>query len=172
MSDKPTNPLKLTPEFYALMDKVIDLSGDESYSVVTSRSRGVHWRSIHVFKRQPNQADLIEYENIASKVKVKGSRTEIQGSQFAASAFLYDRLIDRVYNFPLGSHVLGYTEYDTESGEIKSGGPIKAEQARADIPPQAKRTALKDAMGSHMSEGDIADEYEDDSTTRVAGGIE
>jgi hypothetical protein len=160
--------LSLTPEDYAVLDKVVSLRDREFVAVVTSKYRGRYHRSFHVFKRKANQTELVEYENLSSKVKVKANRTDVEGSTYAAAAFLYDKLIDRVYNMPIGGgRVLGKTDYDPETGAITGGGPVAAEEARAEVPLPVKREALRDSFGEHYSEARLA-EMEDEDVV-VAG---
>lgn len=155
--------LKLTPEQYDLIDKVVglDKTSEQYYTVVTHRLRGRVIRSFHLFARQPTPAEVTKFEDTASKVKVRGRKTEFEGSSAKAFRHLYDLLILRAYNVVSGLRILGeipddQTVYDPALG-------LTREQCIEKVPVVVKREALRDSMGEVYSEARINEmEGEDD----------
>jgi hypothetical protein len=137
--------LVLKPEDYDTIDQKVALTGDEFYAVVTTRFRGQLVRSIHVFARQPMPSELVKYENTASRIKVRGSRTDVEGTQIGASYELYKSLIARAYDVPVGTKIVAQMDARTAIERV--------------------REALRDALGEHFSEGRIA---ADEDTEEVA----
>jgi|PlaIllAssembly_1097288.scaffolds.fasta_scaffold19329_3 hypothetical protein len=148
--------LRLKPEDYEKIDRIVGLSGEEYYSVVTHRVRGKWIRSIHVFARQPMTKELTEYENTASRIKMKGNRTEVEGSQLLAAKHLYDALISRAYDVPVGWKIYGEVDVD-ETGAVKSGKPLDRPEAVKTVPATIKREALRDTFGEVYSEARVAE---------------
>lgn len=147
--------LVLKREDYLTIQKAIGITGTEHFSVVTHRSMGMIFRSIHVFARQPMTAEITEFESTASKMKFRGNKAEVEGSQVRASLHLYNHLITRAYNVPIGLQILGET--DIENGQIVKGGPIDRETAIRDVPALIKREAVRDATSQHWSQGQLVD---------------
>lgn len=133
---------RMTADDYEKIEKAAGIKGDEGYSVVFHKFRARWYRSVHVFARQPTTQDITQYEDIASKVKFRGSRAEVEGSQTLASKKLYDRLIDRVYDLPVGLKVLG---------EFGKGGPLSRDEAIDKVPVLVKREAIRDFIGEVYS---------------------
>ncbi len=152
----PKSKLVLTRDDYARIEKSCNLKGDEDYAVVTTRHKGLIVRSIHVFARQPMTKELTEYENTASKVKFKGNRAEVEGSQLLAAKHLYDHLIARAYDVPVGRAILGEIKEDGE------GTPLTREEAIAKVPVMIKREAVRDMVAQHWSSGQLIDMEGDD----------
>jgi hypothetical protein len=155
--------LKLTPEQYGLIDRIvgIDLNSEQFYTVVTHRSRGQVVRSFHLFARQPTPTEVTKFEDTASKVKVRGRKTEFEGSQSKAFRHLYDALIVRAYNVVSGFKILGEVPDDQKTYDPSLG--LNREQAIIQVPIVVKREALRDAMGEVYSEARILElEGEDD----------
>lgn len=148
--------LRLKPEDYEKIDRIVGLSGDEYYSVVTHRVRGKWIRSIHVFARQPMTKELTEYENTASRIKMKGNRTEVEGSQLLAAKHLYDALISRVYDVPVGWKIHGEVTVN-EEGVVTAGKPLDRNDALKIVPLTIKREALRDTFGEVYSEARVAE---------------
>lgn len=156
----PKSKLVLTREDYTRIEEMCNLTGDEDYAVVTTRHRGLIIRSIHVFARQPMTKELTEYENTASKVKFKGNRAEVEGSQLLAAKHLYDHLIHRAYDVPVGRQVLGELTEDTSEGPNKgkmTGKPLDREGAIAKVPVMIKREAVRDMVAQHWSSGQLVE---------------
>lgn len=148
--------LQLSPKDYERIDRTVGLTGDEYYAVVSHRVRGRWLRSIHVFARPPMKKELIEYENAASRIKVRGRKTEFEGSQLTAASRLYDALISRVYDVPVGWRIYGEVTVD-DQGRILKGAPLSREQAIEMVPATIKREAIRDSIGEMYSEARIAD---------------
>jgi hypothetical protein len=148
--------LRLKPEDYEKIDTIVGLTGDEYYSVVTHRVRGRWIRSIHVFARQPMTKELTEFENTVSRLKVRGNRTEVEGSQLLAAKHLYDALISRAYDVPVGWQIRGEVAVD-EVGHITTGTPLNREMAVKLVPMTTKREALRDTFGEVYSEARVAE---------------
>lgn len=147
--------LKLTPEDYDRIDKLVglDKSSEQFYTVVTHRMRGRVYRSFHLFARQPTPAEVTKFEDTASKVKMRGRKTEFEGSQAKAFRHLYDLLILRAYDVPVGFKILGEIPDDATTFDPTLG--LTREQAIEKVPVVTKREALRDAMGEVYSEARI-----------------
>jgi hypothetical protein len=154
--------LALTPADYEAIEKNCNITGTEDYAVVTHRIRGAYTRSIHVFDRLPNTKELAEYENPASKLKFRGNKAEVEGSQLLAARDLYNLLIVRAYDVPVGTRtILG--------GEGPDGTPkpLSRDEAKAKVPPMIKREAIRDFVAGHWSQGQISDMVEEDDDVEV-----
>ncbi len=165
----PKSKLVLSREDYARIEKMCDLKGEEDYAVVTTRHKGMIIRSIHVFARQPMTKELTEYENTASKVKFKGNRAEVEGSQLTAAKHLYDHLISRAYDVPVGRFILGELK-ESDDGKMV-GTPLQREDAIAKVPVLIKREAVRDMVAQHWSSGQLV-EMEGDDDEEVKGDTE
>ena len=159
--------LRLKSDDYKRIDQVVSPKGDEYYTVVTTALRGQYIRSIHVFSRQPMTKEMTEFENTASRMKFKGTRAELEGSQLLAYKKLYDALIVRAYDVPVGMSIHGETVTD-EHGKVISSNPLNADDARRLVPLVMKREALRDSM-DHMSENRVV---EDEGEDEVKGAPE
>ncbi len=159
--------LRLKSDDYKRIDEFVKPVGEEYYTVVTTALRGQYIRSIHVFSRQPMTKEMTEFENTASRMKFKGSRAELEGSQLLAYKRLYDLLIVRAYDVPVGMTIYGETKTD-DKGVVSSVNPLNAEDARRLVPLVMKREALRDSM-DHMSENRVA---EDEGEEEVKGVVE
>lgn len=148
--------LSLKPADYDRLDKVVGRTGTEYYSVVSHKVRGRWVRSIHVFARQPSTKELVQYENQVSKLKMRGNRTDVEGSQTLAAKHLYDALIARAYDVPVGWQILGEVTTD-EAGNVTAGKPLSREEAVREVPSMIKREAVRDSLGEHYSEARISD---------------
>jgi hypothetical protein len=149
--------LALTPDQYEKIETSIGLKDTEDYAVVTHRIRGKYERSIHVFARLPNTKELAEYESRASKLKFRGNKAEVEGSQLVAARDLYNLLIVRAYDVPVGTRtIIGKTDPD---GTVH---PISRDDAKAQVPPMVKREAIRDFVAGHWSQGQISDMVEED----------
>lgn len=146
---KPT--LRLRPEDYDHIDQQVKLDADagEFYAVVTTPFRGRYVRSIHVFNRQPTEKELLAFENLSSKIRIRGNRTDFEGSPLEAYTRLYNKLISRVYDVPVGSKIYG------------EGTPLDREDAQRLVPTMMKRRALNDTVGTHLSESMVTEQEED-----------
>jgi hypothetical protein len=146
---------------HSAIQSTIDLQGEEEYSVVTHRIHGEWKRSIHVFSRLPTTRELTDYENKSSKVKFRGGgKAEVDSGAVQASQDLYNKLITRVYDLPIGSRVYGEVVF---KDGVKNGKPLMGEEARARVPVLIKREALRDFLGEVYSESRLAErEGEDD----------
>lgn len=152
--------LRLKPEDYDQIDRQVGLKDEEFYAVVTTPHRGKFVRSIHVFGRQPNEKELLAFENLSSKIRIRGNRTDFEGSPLEAFARLYNLLIVRVYDVPVGSRILG------------EGTPLDKYEAQRMVPTMMKRRALNDTVGTHMSESQVTDmEEENEGPIDAAEGI-
>ena len=155
----PKSKLVLTKDDYERIEQQCALTGEEDYAVVTSRHRGLIIRSIHVFARQPMTKELTEYENTASRVKFKGNRAEVEGSQLLAAKHLYDHLIARAYDVPVGRQILG--EIKEDDGRM-IGKPLDRNDAIAKVPVMIKREAVRDMVAQHWSSGQLIEMSGDD----------
>lgn len=147
--------LRLKPEDYDRIDEIVKPTGEEFYAVVTTPFRGRYVRSIHVFARQPNEKELLAFENLSSKIRIRGNRTDFEGSPLEAHARLYNKLIARVYDLPVGNRILGEIKPDG------SGKPLDNSEAQKHVPTMMKRRALNDTLGTHLSESMVTEMEED-----------
>lgn len=139
---------KITSEDYDKIETAIVLQNDEDYSVVWHQRHGRWMRSIHVFARQPTTKEVSTYEEMASKLKFKGNKAQIDGSQTLAAEQLYNRLITRVYDLPIGRKLIG------------EGTPLTADEARAKVPVLVKKEAVRDFVGEVYSASRMAEDDE------------
>lgn len=142
--------LRLKPEDYDKIDAMVNLKGEEYYSVVTTPFRGKFIRSIHVFHRQPKTTELIAFESLSTKIRIRGNRTDFEGSPLEANIRLYNTLIARAYDVPVGNKILG------------EGTPLDVSEASKFVPDVMKRRALADALGNHFSESQVSEMADDD----------
>lgn len=157
----------LKDEDYAAIDAFLDLPDQQFYAVVTTKQRNKWVRSFHVFARQPTPKELVEYEQTVSRIKFRGNRTDLEGSQLTAARHLYDLLIEKVYNVPYNNRtILAELKTDPNTGRFVETKPLGREEARQYVSPMIKRAALRDAMGEHYSEAQVAEQDGDDA---VAG---
>lgn len=165
--------LSLKPKEYERIDKLVGLKDGEYYAVVASRLRGTMVRSIHVFARQPMTKELTEYENTAGKMKFRRQNAEIEGSALLAAKHLYNALIARAYDVPVGWQIHGEIKVD-DKGEPEDGYPVKGyldrEQAKTIVPDLIKRSAIRDAVEQHFSEAQMSEM--DDTQTEVKGQMD
>jgi hypothetical protein len=126
--------MTLSTEESIQLEHDLQIQGHEPYAIVFIKIRGTQYaRSVHVFEREPDAREITEYENNASKMKIKGSNAEIQGGSVAAAAELYRRTISRVHNLVVNRVVVP--------------GPIGREEALRLVPPIVKRAAISDLIG-------------------------
>ena len=151
---------KITPEDYSKIEAAIQPQGTEDFVVVWHLRHGRWMRSIHVFERHPMTKEITEYENTASKLKFKGNKAEVEGSQTLAAKNLYDRLVARVYDLPVGRQVLG---------EFGKGGPLTRDEAIREVPVLVKREAIREFVGEVYSASRLA-ESEGDAEEPAAEG--
>jgi len=153
--------LVLRQEDYARIDRIVGLQPGEFYTVVTHRIRDRFVRSIHVFAREPNQQEMTAFEDTASRVKVKGRKTEFEGSQTKAFRHLYDALIIRAYDVVSGFTILGEIKLDPKGDPtpdpVTGRVGLNKEEAIAQVPLVTKREALRDRVGEVYSEARIAE---------------
>lgn len=156
----------LTRTDYERIEQLCAVTDPEDYAVVTSRQRGLLVRSIHVFARQPMTKELTEYENTSSKVKFRGNKAEVEGSQLLAAKHLYDHLILRAYTVPVGSRkILGDVEVDKD-GKVIRGKPLNREESITHVPVMLKREAVRDMVAQHWSAGQLIEMEGDDEEIR------
>lgn len=160
--------LTLTPEDYTRIDKLtgIEPSSDQFYTVVTTKQRGRAIRSIHVFSRMPTPQEVTKFEDVASKVKVRGRKTEFEGSAAKAFRHLYDALILRAYDVPSGFRILGEIPEGTTEFDPKLG--LSREQAIEKVPTVIKREALRDSMSETYSEARLIENEGDEEDVKDA----
>lgn len=153
--------LVLRKQDHAEIQKLISLGDNEEYSVVTHRIHGEWKRSIHVFKRLPSTPEMTEYENAVSRIRFKGAgKAETQSGAVKASETLYNKLVERVYDLPIGSRVYG--EVTMAPDGTTSGRPLTGEEARSKVPVLVKKEALTDFVGQVYSESRLAEREGDD----------
>lgn len=140
---------------YETIQQYAGVNGTEDFAVVTTRAKGLMVRSIHVFARQPMTSEMTEFENTASKMKFRGNKAEVEGSQLRAALHLYNHLISRAYDVPVGLQILG--EVTVEGGKIVSGKPLTRDEAIAQVPVLIKREAIRDMTAQHWSQGQIVE---------------
>lgn len=132
----------LKSEDYEKIEKSVNLQGSEDFVVCVHRRHNKVSFSVHVFDRQPMTQEIVAYEETASKMKFKGTKAQIEGSQVLASKNLYDKLITRVYDLPVGRHT-------------------HAKLERADavqiVPVLVKREAIRDFVGGVQSANSLAE---------------
>lgn len=158
--------LLLKKEDHDKIQQLIELKGDENYSVITQRVHGTWRRSIHVFTRLPKTSELTDFENTSSKVKFRGGgKAEVQSGAVLASVKLYNILIDRVYDLPIGNRIYGEVTMD-EAGN-RTGEPLRGAELREKVPALVKREALRDFIAEVYSESRLAERETDDDEDEV-----
>lgn len=162
--------LVLNKDAHRQIQSLIELKDTEEYSVVTHRVHGEWKRSIHVFARLPTTKELTDYENKASKVKFRGAgKAEVEGGAAVAAETLYNKLVDRVYDLPIGTRIYG--EVTLENG-VRSGKPLSGEDARGKVPVLVKREALRDFVGEVYSESRLAEREGDEDEVKDPNEVE
>jgi len=154
---------KLTRDDHAqIQDKCrVDGERGEDYAAVFQKGKGFGQWSIHVFNRHPTQKEIDTYEQTASRLKFKGQKAQIEGSQILAAVTLYNVLIDRAFDVLTG---------------LKSHDELGTELARAKVPPLVKREAVRQLIGEVYSESRLAeaeggdDEDDDDPEAHTSRG--
>lgn len=151
----PTRKKVLTREDHAKIQSAckLDANKGEDYAAVFVRGKGFGQWSIHVVTRQPTQKEIDSYEQTASRLKFKGQKAQIEGSQIVAAATLYNAIIARSYDVLVG---------------LKSHDELNAEQSRAIVPSLVKREAVRQLVGevygeSRLAEQEGAEDEDDDS---------
>jgi hypothetical protein len=153
--------LILKKEDHVKIQDLVTLQGNEEYSVVTHRIHGEWKRSIHVFKRLPSTTEMAEYENAASKVRFRGAgKAETLSGAVKASEALYNKLISRVYDLPVGTRIYG--EVTIERNGQRAGLPLNEEESRQRVPILVKKEALTDFVGQVFSESRLAEREGDE----------
>lgn len=141
----PKDPRRLSAEDYERIEAKINLTGTEDFVVVSQRRHTKINFSIHVFKRQPMTKELTQYEETSSRMKLRGTRAEVEGSPLLAAKTLYDKLIDRVYDIRVGRQLVE--------------GPLDASDAVTQVPQLVKREAIREFLGGiEGAEGRAEDE--------------
>jgi hypothetical protein len=140
---------KLTRADHALIQQKchIDSARGEDYAAVFMVGKGFGQWSIHVFARQATQREIDQYEQTASKLKFKGQKASMEGSQTLAAVNMYNALIARAYDV-----LVGLTSVDQMSRE----------EAAQRVPPLVKREAIKQWIGEVYGETRLADAEGDD----------
>ena len=153
--------VSLGREDHLRIQKAITLQGDEVYSVVTHRIYGVFKRSIHVFGRLPATKELIEYaETVAGAGFRDQARADLGAGRIRAAEALYDRLVEGVYDLPIGEKTYG--EVNMKDDGSMEGTPLCSVDARATVPVMVKREALRDCIGAVYSESRLDRRQSDD----------
>jgi hypothetical protein len=156
----------LTREDHALIQLRCNINAEsgEDYACVFLRGKGFGQWSIHVFARQPTQREIDSYEQTASRLKFKGQKAQIEGSQITAAVSLYNLIVIRTYDVLVG---------------LKSHDTLDRELTIAKVPPLIKREAIRQLIGevyseSRLAEAEGADENEDtdDAEAHTSGGRE
>lgn len=142
---------KISPEEWQRISDTVNPRDDEGVSVVWHKIRGRWFRSVHVFQRTPSTKEIAQFENTASRLKFKGTKAEVEGSQITAAVKLYDTLIDRVYDLP------------KQNGMGVVADLLPRERAAELVPPMVKREALRDFTGEVYSASRMAEDEEDES---------
>lgn len=151
---------KLTADDYTKIETAVIPQGTEDYVVVWHLRHGKWSRSVHVFERQPMTKEITDYENTASKLKFKGNKAEVEGSQTLAARDLYNKLISRVYDLPVGRQVLG---------EFGKDAPLDRSAAIEKVPVLVKREAIREFVGEVYSASRMA-ESEGDAEVPTSEG--
>lgn len=150
----PRNKKIITRHEHEIIQTKCSINADkgEDYAVVLQKGKGYWVKSVHVFHRHPTTKQINAYEQTASRLKFKGQKASVEGSQIDAAVQLYNELIDRAYDVLLG---------------LKTAEHLPTEQARAVVPPLVKREAIRELIGevysaSRMAENEGEDDTEDD----------
>lgn len=133
----PKDPRLVTRADHATIQAKIHLQGNEDYAVTVQKGKGYWIKSVHVFERRPMQSEINEYEQTASRLKWRGNKAEMEGSQINAGVNLYNRLIARAY--------------DVQVGPVKTLPEVDAAGARAHVDPLVKREAIRELIGEVYS---------------------
>lgn len=132
----------LKSEDYEKIEKSVNLTGQEDFVVCVHKRHNKIAFSVHVFERQPSTKEIVAYEETASKMRFKGTKAEIEGSAVLASKNLYDRLIARVYDLPIGR---------------ETHKTLDRENAVRMVPVLVKREAVRDFVGGVISANQLAE---------------
>jgi hypothetical protein len=144
--------LVLTKKDYdaVVADPKVALQDGEEFAIVTTKNYGVWHRSIHVFARRPSSKELNAYEQLASKVKLRGAKAELEGKKLEAARVLYDVLVTRVFDLQVGRKT--YPELDRD-------------KAIALVEPLVKRGAILDMVSEVYSATQMEEREGEDPST-------
>ena len=132
-----TSRMSLSREDHLRIQEAISLQSNEIYSVVTHRIYGMFRRSIHVFAHLPATKELIEYtETVAGAGFRDQARAGLGAGRIRAAEALYDRLVERVYDLPIGEKTYG--EVTVKDDGSVEGTPLCSADARATVPCHGK----------------------------------
>lgn len=152
----PRDPRRLTAADYEQIESRINLTGEEDFVVVSQRRHTKINFSVHVFARQPMTKEMQTYEETASRMKLRGTRADVEGSPIKAAKDLYDKLIVRVYDLRVGRQLLD---------ELDGSGAAKL------VPIVVKREAIREFLGgAEGAEGRNEDEGDTESVEDASEG--
>lgn len=132
----PKDPRIVTRADHERIQAKLNLSDVEDYSVTVQKGKGFWQKTVHVFERRPTQGEINEYEQTASKMKWRGNKAEIEGSQINAGSNLYNKIVSRAYDVIVGRKVVQ---------ELDRAG------AMAKVDPLVKREAIRELIGEVYS---------------------
>jgi len=132
----------LKSEDYERIEASVKLTGQEDFVVCVHKRHNKLSFSIHVFERQPMTQEVLAYEETASKMKFRGTKAEMDGSQVLASSNLYNKLIARVYDLPVGRVV---------HDQLDRAAAVQL------VPVLVKREAIRDFVGGVISANQLAE---------------
>lgn len=145
--------LRLTSDQYDQIEKKLDLKGDEDFAVVVQKRHNRVRYGAFVFERQPSPKEMARYEELASRVKYKGTRAEIEGSAVQATTYIFDLLIARAQDIQSGR-----TVYET----------LDRDGARKVTPVLTKREAVREFLSNVSS---LTSATEDEADVEQVDGL-
>lgn len=146
--------VKLTREDFEKIAEKAKLTGDENLAVVAHKNYGRIDFSVHVFERAPMPKEMINFEETSGRVKIRGNRAEVEGSNIKATMDLYKKLISRVYDLPVG---------------FKQVPQLDRDKAIAMVPPLVMREAIREFLGSAQGATSYMEEQSESEVTAPEG---
>lgn len=140
------NPKRLRTEDYEQIEAKVNLTGTEDFVVVSQQRHNKVNFSVHVFARQPMTKELTKYEETSSRMKLKGTRAELEGSPLLAARDLYNVLIARAYDVRVGRKLVE---------------ELSADEAKELVPQLVKRAAIREFLGGVEGASEAAEDEGD-----------
>jgi hypothetical protein len=130
------DPRLVTRADHERIQSKISLAPNEDYAVTVQKGKGFWVKTTHVFERRPSQGEINAYEQTASRLKWRGNKAEMEGSQINAAVELYNKVISRAFDVLVGMKVVD---------------KLDRERAREKVDPLVKREAIRELIGEVYS---------------------
>jgi hypothetical protein len=144
----------------------IHLQDEEDYAVTIQKGKGFWVKTVHVFARRPSLKEINDYEQTASRIKFRGSKAEMEGSQIQAAVSLYNLLVARCYDVLVGMRT--FPQLDAAGSRAKVDPLIKREAVRELIGEVYSATRMEESLGGQPEEEKSEDAELEDHTSAEA----